>query len=173
MNCNHVLGLIDAGSFAGYPRAHRDAAWRHARQCASCGPALDASFALGESLAALPHPAPTSDMTTSVLARIESIEEARGETAIAQAFEREMQSGLRDWPAWAMAFGGVAAALAQAKDVGTTVGLLPIPSTVAWTLPLTAGLALYIAGLFAPLTRRVISESGPGPSALRTSSGRR
>ena len=154
MTCNHVLGLIDAGTFAGYSRAHLDAAWRHARQCPTCGPALDASFALGESLAALPHPAPTYDMTKSVLARIERIEQVRPAAAIAPTAEPGMLSSLRDWPAWAMAFGAVAAALAQAKDAGTTVGLLSMPSTITWALPLTAGLALYAAGLFAPLHRR-------------------
>ena len=39
MTCAHVLGLIDAGSFAGLSAAHLDAAWQHARQCATCGPA--------------------------------------------------------------------------------------------------------------------------------------
>ena len=173
MTCNHVLGLIDAGPFADYPRAHRDAAWRHARQCATCGPALDASSVLGESLAALPHPAPANDMSISVLARIERIEQARPVAAIVPEPEPAMLSSLRDWQAWAMALGAVVAAFAQAKDVGPTVGHLPMPSTITWALSLTAGLALYTAGLFAPLRRRATWKSGLGPSAPRTNSERR
>jgi hypothetical protein len=38
MTCAHVLGLIDAAPVADYPRAHLDAAWQHARECATCGP---------------------------------------------------------------------------------------------------------------------------------------
>jgi hypothetical protein len=154
MTCTHVLGLIDAGPFADYPRVHFDAAWKHARQCATCGPALAASLALGESLASLPHPAPTNGMTSSVLARIERIEQARPAADIAPTSGPVMVSSLRDWQVWAMAFGGVAAALAQAKGVGTTIGHLSMPATIMWAIPLTVGLALYAAGLFAPLHRR-------------------
>ena len=58
MTCAHVLGLIDSSPFGDYPRAHLDAAWRHARQCATCGPALAAATALTADLTALLQPAP-------------------------------------------------------------------------------------------------------------------
>ena len=76
MTCTHVLGLIDAGPFADYPRAHLDAAWEHARQCATCGPALQAAAALTADLPALPQPAPPPDLAAAVLARIARIDRA-------------------------------------------------------------------------------------------------
>ena len=46
----------------------------HARQCATCGPALEAAAALTADLAALPQPAPPPDLAAVVLARIAQIE---------------------------------------------------------------------------------------------------
>ena len=51
MTCAHVLDLIDASPLADYPSARLDAAWQHARHCATCGPALDAATALAGDLA--------------------------------------------------------------------------------------------------------------------------
>jgi len=68
MTCAHVLGLIDAGPFADYPRAHLESAWRHARQCATCGPAMEAATSLTMDLSNLPQGAGSSELTTAILA---------------------------------------------------------------------------------------------------------
>ncbi len=164
MTCSHVLGLIDAGPFADYPRAHLEAAWTHARQCARCGPAMEAATRLTADLTVLPQPLPRSDSMSAILARIAEIEQARIDSA--PAATTGIRSPTRDWSAWATAFGSVAAALAivlatTAGDrtpidvlsprVGvTTVGLLALPSTTGWAAALAASLMLYLAGLFAP-----------------------
>jgi hypothetical protein len=164
MTCAHVLGLIDAGPFADYPRAHLDAAWQHARQCATCGPALEAASALTTDLAGLPQPAAPPTLTAAVLARIAQIE---GPHPAPVAAEMPETSSTRDWSAWATAPGGLAAvvviALSMASGVGApidfpsprvggmTARLLTMPPATPWTLVLAAGLGLYVAGLFAPL----------------------
>jgi hypothetical protein len=189
MTCAHVLGLIDAGPFADYPRAHLDVAWQHARRCATCGPALEAATALTTNLAGLPQPPAPPELTAAVLARIAQIERPHFAPAAEMAetragfkteggirlqpdlagFEtsRRALSGARDWPAWAAAPGGLAAgfviALSMASgdgaliDIsssgvgGMTAGLFAMLSTTTWMLVLAASLALYAAGLFAPL----------------------
>jgi hypothetical protein len=78
MNCDHVLGLIDAGPFADYPRAHLEAAWRHAGECATCGSALEASLVLTKELKVLARPAPPRELAPAVMARIARLDEARG-----------------------------------------------------------------------------------------------
>ena len=70
MTCAHVLGLIDAGPFADYPPAHLESAWQHARQCATCGPAMEAATSLTIDLAALPQVAASPELTTTIPARI-------------------------------------------------------------------------------------------------------
>jgi hypothetical protein len=138
MTCAHVLGLIDAGPFADYPQAHREAAWQHARQCATCGPALDGAKRLDADLAVLPQPAPPPDLAVAVIARIARIEETPA-----------VHAGAREWSTWITALGAVAACLA--------IALWPPSPGQAWIDELTwasvlaAGLALYAAGLFAPL----------------------
>jgi hypothetical protein len=169
MTCAHVLGLIDAGPFADYPRAHLEAAWAHAHQCAVCGPALEAATSLTADLTALPRPVPPPDLSAAVLARIARLEQTRSNPVDAATAHTGTPSIARDWPAWATAAGGVAAALAIAvatpggdltafdivsPRVGpTTVALLAMPSANAWTATVVAGLMLYLAGLFAVLGR--------------------
>ena len=141
MTCAHVLGLIDAGPFADYPRAHLEAAWQHARQCASCGASLEAAGAMTSRLAAMAHPAPPPELAAGVMARIARIDErvpaeeqpARGRTAVA----------LLDWPAW----GTVCAAAAAAAVIADSQapGIVGVPSLV-----LAAALGVYAAALFAP-----------------------
>ena len=164
MTCAHVLGLIDAGPFAGYPRAHLDAAWRHARQCATCGPALDAATALTTELAALAQPAAPPNLAADVLARIAQIEPVA--SVASGRSETPAPSITRDWPAWATSLGGLTAGLAivvappgggtlikitSSSVGGTAVGVGAMPSTVTAALVLAAGLVLYAAGLFGPL----------------------
>jgi hypothetical protein len=137
MTCAHVLGLIDAGPFADYPRAHLDAAWQHARQCATCGPALEAATRLAMDLAALPQPAPPPDLAAAVIARIARIEPPPA-----------LQSSARDWSIWITALGAFAACLALALWTPSGGGAR---IDIMWALVLAAGLVLYAAGLFAPL----------------------
>ena len=85
MTCAHVLGLIDAAPFANYPAGHLDAAWDHARACATCGPALNAAAALTAGLARLPQPEPPAHLAAAVLARIARLdppERSRAATAV-------------------------------------------------------------------------------------------
>jgi len=161
MTCTHVLGLIDAGPLADYPRAHLDAAWQHARQCATCGPALEAATSLSADLTALPLPAPPPNLAAAVLARIAQIEPSRPVVALA---ETKATSGTRDWSVWATPLGGLAAALAFLLSMppghwvsigiaprlgGLTAGLVTMPSTT-WAFVLGPALVLYVAGLFGP-----------------------
>ena len=166
MTCSHVLGLIDAGPFVNYPRAHLEAAWRHARQCATCGPALKAATALTSDLAALPLPAPPPHLGAAVVARISRIEER--EPVASAAFDAKTQpSSVRDWSAWstgATVIGGAAAALAivlstvlnstpldiALLSVRGMTSLFSAPPTSSWALILAAGLVVYVIGLFAP-----------------------
>ena len=168
MTCTHVLGLIDAGPFADYPRAHLDAAWQHARQCATCGPALEAAAALTADLAALPQPAPPPDLTAIVLARIARIEQADPAPAAAAMPEKALST--RDRSAWASALGGLAAGLAIVLSTAARRRGVDRHRVAQdqrdhrWSgrdvlddhgaLVLAAGLVLYVAGLFAPLGGR-------------------
>jgi hypothetical protein len=137
MTCTHVLDLIDAGPFADYPRAHLDAAWQHAHQCATCGPALDAANRLATDLAGLAHPAPPPDLSAAIVARIARIEEPLA-----------VQTSARAWSPWITALGALAACTAIALSSPAS-GAARID--VTWAPVLAAGLALYAAGLFAPL----------------------
>ena len=138
MTCAHVLGLIDAGPFADYPRAHLDAAWEHARTCATCGPALEAADRLAKDLAALPQPVPPPDLAAAVIARIARIE----------AEKPAVHDPAHDWSPWITALGALAAGVAIALST-TSGGEVSID--VRWAPVLAAGLGLYAAGLFAPL----------------------
>jgi hypothetical protein len=167
MTCTHVLGLIDAGPFAGYPRAHLETAWQHARQCATCGPALRAATALTTDLAALPQVLPPKDCSGPILARIARIDEARA--AAAARPETRARSGTREWPDWA-ALGSLAAGLtvllsmaadyspsfhgASARFGALAPGFAAMPSTPIEAIGLAIGLVLYVAWLFPPLGGR-------------------
>jgi hypothetical protein len=168
MTCAHVLGLIDADRFADYSQAHLDAAWQHAHQCATCGPALNAAAALTRDLAALPQPGPPPGFAATVLARLAHVEQAQhGPVAVAPAATTPNPMP-RDWSASAGALGGLAAGLVvvlptladgvrigmMSPRVGGVTGVLAMPSTITGALVLGAGLMLYAAGLFAPLRGR-------------------
>jgi hypothetical protein len=162
MTCAHVLALIDAGPFADYPRAHLQAAWQHARQCDTCGPALEAATALTTGLSALPQSSTPPDLKAVVFARIARIEEALPTSAV--------RSATPNWSAWATVLGGLAAGLALVVSMssrgvvpfdiaaplvsGMTTGLVPMPGTGTGALVLAASLLLYAAGLCAPVGGR-------------------
>jgi hypothetical protein len=149
MTCTHVLGLIDAGPLADYPRAHLDAAWRHARTCATCGPALDAATGMTADLPALPQVAPPPDLVGTVLARIARAEDARTASASAAA-----DPDARDWAPWITALGALGAALVVTMAPRVPQAPADLLAMPEWTLGLTAACVLYAAGLFAPLGRR-------------------
>jgi hypothetical protein len=134
MTCAHVLGLIDAGPFADYPREHLNAAWAHARQCATCGPALQAAHRLASDLAAWPQPVPPSDLAAGVLARIARLGD-----------EPPVRSRAHDWSPPITVLGGLTAGVAIA--LSTPPGASPL----TWAPILAAGLGVYAVGLFAPL----------------------
>jgi hypothetical protein len=166
MTCAHVLGLIDAGSLADYPGAHLDTAWQHARQCATCGPALEAATALTTDLARLPQPAPPAELARTVLARLARIEAAQSASAATVTQETRGRSDTHDWSPWATSLGSLAAGFAivlsmppgggalidiTSPRVGVAAGVVAMHVTSTWTLVLAASLGLYVVGLFAPL----------------------
>ena len=157
MTCAHVLGLIDAGPFADYPQAHLDAAWQHARQCGTCGPALETAAALSTALAALPQFAAPPDLAAAVLTRV-----ARGD-AVQPA---TAAPATPEWSPWVTTLGGLGAGLAIVLSVlggdvipiaitagsgGLAGALSAMPVTATWAPVLAVSLALYVAGLFAPV----------------------
>lgn len=164
MTCSHVLGLIDAGPFADHPRAHLDAARRHARGCVTCGPALEASRRLDAGLATLPQLVPSRDFSGAVLARLAQVE-PRAVSQPAARNHASPRSLARAWPPWATVAGGVAAAATIALSAplatmapiefvsltlrGMTDSLIEMPSTTVGALGLTAGLGIYMVGMFA------------------------
>ena len=163
MNCSHVLGLIDAGPFADYPREHRDAARRHALSCPTCGPALLATETIDTGLAALPQPAAPRDLAANVMARIARIDElpiAGPAPAVARP------SSLRWDPALAAVGAGTALAVGvlvsgvspiDVQSLGfarTSTGLVVMPATIAGAMGVSGGLALYALGLFLPVAVR-------------------
>jgi hypothetical protein len=169
MTCAHVLGLIDAGPFADYPPAHLAAAWQHARQCGTCGPALKAATGLTSVLTELALPAPPPHLAANVLARIARIESANPLPGAAVGSFATRAPITRDWSAWATAFGGLAAGLAivlsmRLGDASAhfmwprfrwiTTDLIAMPASSRGTLFLGISLALYVGGLFAPLRDR-------------------
>jgi hypothetical protein len=164
MTCAHVLGLIDAGPLADYPRAHLDAAWRHASQCATCGRALETARDMTVGLTALPRPEPPADVTGVVLARIAQIERPHPGPARAAARNEAASVPGGDAAAWATSLAGSAAGLAAVLfalrgSVGSdllsvytgslAMGLAQLPPTSAQGLTLAAGLLLYVVALLA------------------------
>jgi hypothetical protein len=158
MICTHVIGLIDAGPFVDYPRDHQEAARVHARNCATCGPALAASNAVTSRLRMMPNPVPARDLTTDILARVSAMEQATRAvpataTVTAPAISRAV------WvPASATALAATAIAASVASgDVSLlrvepfSGGGLDMPSTGAGLVQLVTGLALYAFGLLVPL----------------------
>jgi hypothetical protein len=146
-----------------------DAAWKHARECATCGPALEAATALTADLAALPQPGPPPELSAAVLARIEQAEQAQPAGLAAAVPATRRSSILRQWSAQATVVGSLVAGLVIALSivagdgarssltsprVGGLAGLVSMPSTIIEGLVLGAGLLLYAAGLFAPLRGR-------------------
>jgi hypothetical protein len=112
MTCEHVLELVDAGHLAEYPRAHLDAAWHHARQCATCGPALDAATGLTRELEALIQPGPPPEFAATVLARLARTEPSqRSRPTIKKAASTATRMP-HEWFASAAALGALAVVLA-------------------------------------------------------------
>jgi len=167
MTCAHVLGLIDAGPFADYSREHLDAAWAHAHECPTCGPALALTTSLTAELGALPAPSEPADLAGIVMARIARLPEPGSTTASQHAVAASRR---RDWAQAVTALGGLVAGLALiltmptgAEVLGDFVtprfGAAGALATVPWSGPaviaIGAGLLLYTVGLFAPLRSKV------------------
>lgn len=174
MNCRHVIGLIDAGPFADYPRQHLDAAWAHARQCQKCGPALEAAAAMTDRLRALPRPALPRDLTAGVLAHTAAIEGARAARR-ASVFESKRRVVMPDPSGWATVAGAVVATVAiiASGEIGprgivsldrvALRSVVDMPAMTPGIFTLAAGLALYAFGLFASLSTRRPPYSSTSP----------
>jgi hypothetical protein len=171
MNCGHVLGLIDAGALADYPPAHLAAAWRHARECPTCGPVLEMSRVMTRDLAGLLHPDPDRDRYTAppahfavaVAARIAQLDTPP--RALRDAGRARRTSPVADWwPAVSTVAGGVIAGVALLASLPPgewTIqrfaalwtgwmgadSFLP-PATSGGMLALTGGVLLFVIGLF-------------------------
>lgn len=168
MTCAHVLGLLDAGSLAEYPPTHMEAARQHARQCASCGPALRAAEALTAGLAALPKMGPSPAFAATVLARIAQTEPLERPARAAALPATRPGSLLRECfasvaaPACLVAGLALILSMVSGDEVRTSItstkvggmGLLAMPSTFSDAVVLGTGLLLYAAGLLAPLSGR-------------------
>jgi hypothetical protein len=165
MTCAHVLRLIDAQALVDVLPADRAEAWQHATGCAACRAAWATAESLTERLAALPSAAPPRDLAGLVMARAARIDEPQNETDAARA-GAGASHGTR-WPIWTTACGGAIAALcmgmsgvdhwslwrlslADQLSSGTVATL-----SGAGMVALAAGLALYVAGLFAPIAPRL------------------
>lgn len=159
MTCAHVLGLIDAGPFADYPPEHLEAARAHARECPTCGPALEAATVMTAELRALPGPDAPGDLASIVMARIAQLPEPG--SAVAAATVRRA-----DWAPTLTVLGGLVAGLALiltmptgAEALGDFVtprlsaagALATVPSSGPAALAIGAGLLLYVKGLFGPV----------------------
>lgn len=143
MTCRHVLDIIDAGPFAGCPPEDIAGAVAHAHGCARCGPAMATSNFFAEHLNALPLVERPPDLERMVMTRIARLEE----------MPRATQPVSRAWPVWAVATGGVAAAVASVIELAAVQQLLPSRPAVL-LMVLTLSLLVYSAGLFAPLATR-------------------
>ena len=108
MTCAHVLDLSNAGPFAAVPRARLDAAWAHARGCATCGPALTQATEIETDLRILNEPPVPAGLADAVLARIADLPAASPAPAVP---ETRSPDDAR-WPAWTMALGTVSAVMA-------------------------------------------------------------
>jgi hypothetical protein len=169
MTCDRVLGLVDADRLAEYPQAHLDAAWQHASQCATCGPALEAAAALTRGLEALPQPGPPPEFAATVLARLARTDQPQpGRPPIPRTASVASRMP-HEWFASAAALGALVAGLAivlptfagegvrlgmMSPRVGGLTAFLALPSTSTGALALVTSLLLYAAGLFAPLRER-------------------
>ncbi|MEO7190096.1 MAG: hypothetical protein ABI051_03495 [Vicinamibacterales bacterium] len=164
MTCRHVLGLIDAGPFADYPAPHLDAAWSHANNCPTCGPAMRASHAMTDQLRRLAQPPAPSNVATTVMARIARLETPvlRADAPLTSGHDRPVRVGWNGWVSAATITVGVLiiATTSGAKAISQVLG--PVrPGTEAlvagsWmTLAgLTLGLVIYLMGLMMPLWQR-------------------
>lgn len=153
MNCPHVLGLIDAGPLADYPQSHLEAAYAHARQCATCGPALEAAVSLSGALRSLPRPVPASEFTSRVMARIDALEQKDVVPAVQP--ETIVETMAATLSPWANAAGLAASIVAVLWSMASSSGEeslgamgMTISVTPAAMPLLAAGLIVYVAGLF-------------------------
>lgn len=162
MTCRHVLGLIDAGPWADYPPAHLEAAWRHARGCPTCGPALEASTLIAWKLASLSSTGPPAHFAASVAARIARLDTPHLVT-LATDRVRPAPAVVERWPAVGAVASVVAAVALVAwlpPGVWTTrgfgalwagrMGVAPFiqPASSGELLALAAGIVLFVAALF-------------------------
>lgn len=163
MNCRHVLGLIDAGPSADYPPVQLEAAWRHARGCPTCGPALETSTALARELVGLSHIDPPAHLAASVAARIARLDGPHRVTG--DASRARTTSAVSDWwPTVSTAVGGAIAAVVLVAALppgewttlwlealwagGSGMGPLLRPASSGQMLALAGGIVLFVTGLF-------------------------
>ena len=166
MTCHHVLGLIDAGPFADYPREHLDAAWAHAQDCPTCGPALAGSTNLTAGLGAISRPTAPPRLAPKIMAAIAPTPSpARAASVEPAALSEGALGTLPNWAPWANALGAFALAVAigwswlAGESIITTRGSLWTgfsvrPSTTMGALAMAASLGLYVLGLFGVTNRR-------------------
>lgn len=158
MNCRHVMGLIDAGSFVDYPRDHQDAARAHARQCPTCGPALEAAEALSIRLRMIPTPALPHDLTKDILARAAAVDQARRAAPMRATVGHSAASRALWVPASVTALTAAAVVSFLTSTDMPLLRVMPfsgleMPSTGGGMFQLLAGLALYAFSLLVPVRR--------------------
>ena len=144
--------MIDAAELVQFPAIHVDAAFAHARTCATCGPASDAAARIPRAFQTLEFRA-TPDLTRRVMDRIAAVP-----AAAAQADEHAALESPVNWAPGVNAVGLAATGLAVAWPIvsgvtGSTLSLgdgvqLPTPSATA-TLVTVLSLTVYVLTLFA------------------------
>jgi hypothetical protein len=177
MTCAHVLDLIDAGPFAVCPVEHLAAARAHARNCATCGPALATMGQMETELLTLRNQSSVPDFTTAVLSRIAGSRHA-------QVLPLERATAGRLWQPWLAGVGAAGALAAVAATQWTASALVttfaPRTGTVTASLVglmpaepaafvVALGLLLYANGLFS----LVNASSAPRGGAAGTDSAPR
>ena len=185
MTCSHVLGLIDAGPDADYPPAHLEAAWRHARECPTCGPALEISTVMSRELAGLLRMDPPAHLAAAVAARIARLDAPPRALRDPRPVPRTAAvAGW--WPDVSVVVGGVMAGVAAMASLPpgewtvqrfgtiwagwTGAEAIAAPASAGGMLALTGGVLLFVIGL---LSVRDSTRHLPGPlSAHRRNVGK-
>jgi hypothetical protein len=164
MTCKRAAGLIEAGPFVDALPGEREAAVKHARECATCGAALQLFQELDSALPALPVLAAPPHLADAVLARLASLDENVTAAASDEPAPRTSFPAAA-WPA-TMTIGSLAATTSFLLVPVDPSGLFRAPAACA----LAAGLLLYGTAFLSPAPRRAVRSSDPKGGAYFPSS---
>jgi len=166
MTCTQIDARVDALPFGEWPPAERKAADEHARLCDRCRATLAEARQLAGALSRLAEPVEPAALAAATMARIARLDDTRAAAAGAQDLREAARADRRasllvlaGQLAGIAALGAIAFANGSLPDVPSprlgvgTEGPLSVPETMPAALVLATGLALYLAGFFAPMRR--------------------